>query len=134
MSEQDNQTDGSTINRTSRANQTREKQAVRKPWAPPSMLDAPPAPTALSIVGFAPKRVVLMIRRTSVPRCAKVGNWSVRTSILILKRQLSIQVNIKVCLELADCFSLGFPRRRLRKGHNTSTKEVVTRCKLSIRI
>jgi hypothetical protein len=34
MSEQDNQTDGSTINRTSRANQTREKQAVRKPWAP----------------------------------------------------------------------------------------------------
>ena len=44
MSEQDNQTDGSTINRTSRANQTREKQAVRKPWAPPSMLDAPPAP------------------------------------------------------------------------------------------
>jgi len=31
-------------NRTSRANQTREKEAVRKPWAPPSMLDAPPAP------------------------------------------------------------------------------------------
>jgi hypothetical protein len=44
MSEQDNQTGGSTINRTSRANQTRDKQAVRKPWAPPSMLDAPPAP------------------------------------------------------------------------------------------
>ena len=33
-----------TVNRTSRANQTREKRAVRKPWAPPSMLDAPPAP------------------------------------------------------------------------------------------
>ena len=32
------------INRTSRANQTREKTAARKPWAPPSMLDAPPAP------------------------------------------------------------------------------------------
>ena len=32
------------IKRTSRANQTREKTAVRKPWAPPSMLDAPPAP------------------------------------------------------------------------------------------
>lgn len=33
-----------TINRASRANTTREKTAVRKPWAPPSMLDAPPAP------------------------------------------------------------------------------------------
>ena len=33
-----------TNNRASRATQTREKQAVRKPWAPPSMLDAPPAP------------------------------------------------------------------------------------------
>jgi len=32
------------IDRTSRANQTREKTAKRKPWAPPSMLDAPPAP------------------------------------------------------------------------------------------
>ena len=44
MSESNNQNGGSTVNRTSRANQTREKQAVRKPWAPPSMLDAPPAP------------------------------------------------------------------------------------------
>jgi hypothetical protein len=35
---------GTGINRASRASQTREKQAVRKPWAPPSMLDAPPAP------------------------------------------------------------------------------------------
>ena len=32
------------ITRTSRANQSREKTARRKPWAPPSMLDAPPAP------------------------------------------------------------------------------------------
>ena len=31
-------------NRASRATQTREKTARRKPWAPPSMLDAPPAP------------------------------------------------------------------------------------------
>ena len=35
---------GMSINRASRASQTREKQAVRKPWAPPSMLEAPPAP------------------------------------------------------------------------------------------
>ncbi len=33
-----------SIKRTSRANQTREKTAQRRPWAPPSMLDAPPAP------------------------------------------------------------------------------------------
>jgi hypothetical protein len=43
MSDHENNA-GTTINRTSRASQTREKQAVRKPWAPPSMLDAPPAP------------------------------------------------------------------------------------------
>lgn len=30
--------------RASRASTTREKTARRKPWAPPSMLDAPPAP------------------------------------------------------------------------------------------
>ena len=33
-----------TVKRTSRANETREKTAQRRPWAPPSMLDAPPAP------------------------------------------------------------------------------------------
>jgi|TARA_R110000796_G_scaffold5678_2_gene20916 hypothetical protein len=43
MSEENN-TVNDPIKRTSRANQTREKSAVRKPWAPPSMLDAPPAP------------------------------------------------------------------------------------------
>ena len=30
--------------KTSRASQTREKTKVKKPWAPPSSLDAPPAP------------------------------------------------------------------------------------------
>ena len=32
------------MNRTPRAKNTREKENRRKPWAPPSMLDAPPAP------------------------------------------------------------------------------------------
>ena len=32
------------IKRSSRASTTREKTARRKPWAPPSMLEAPPAP------------------------------------------------------------------------------------------
>jgi len=44
MTEQDDQKGSSAVNRTSRANQTREKKAARKPWAPPSILDAPPAP------------------------------------------------------------------------------------------
>ena len=44
MAEEQNEMFEGTIKRTSRANQTREKTAQRKPWAPPSMLDAPPAP------------------------------------------------------------------------------------------
>jgi len=32
------------IDRAPRANKTRDKEAARRPWAPPSMLDAPPAP------------------------------------------------------------------------------------------
>ena len=32
------------IDRSPRATKTREKTAARRPWAPPSMLDAPPAP------------------------------------------------------------------------------------------
>ena len=37
-------TENTKIDRSSRASNTREKKAVRKPWAPPSVLDAPPAP------------------------------------------------------------------------------------------
>ena len=43
MSEENNTVDA-PIKRTSRANNTRDKKAMRKPWSPPSMLDAPPAP------------------------------------------------------------------------------------------
>lgn len=32
------------LNRSARGTETREKTARRKPWAPPSRLDAPPAP------------------------------------------------------------------------------------------
>ena len=37
-------TEVSGIDRSSRASKTREKETRRKPWAPPSMLEAPPAP------------------------------------------------------------------------------------------
>ena len=40
----ENNTVDAPIKRTSRANNTRDKKAMRKPWSPPSMLDAPPAP------------------------------------------------------------------------------------------
>ena len=33
-----------TLNRSSRGTESREKDARRKPWAPPSRLDAPPSP------------------------------------------------------------------------------------------
>ena len=33
-----------TDNKTPRSAQTREKEARRKPWTPPSQLDAPPCP------------------------------------------------------------------------------------------
>ena len=44
MAEEQNEMFEGSVKRTSRANQSREKTARRKPWAPPSMLDAPPAP------------------------------------------------------------------------------------------
>ena len=37
-------TKSSGTDRSSRVSKTREKETRRKPWAPPSMLDAPPAP------------------------------------------------------------------------------------------
>ena len=44
MAEEQNDMFENTVKRTSRAEQSREKKGRRKPWAPPSMLDAPPAP------------------------------------------------------------------------------------------
>jgi len=44
MAEEQNEMFENTVKRTSRAEPTREKSVRRKPWAPPSMLDAPPAP------------------------------------------------------------------------------------------
>jgi len=44
MVEREEISEGLSVNRTPRANKTREKTAMCKPWAPPSMLEAPPAP------------------------------------------------------------------------------------------
>ena len=39
------------LNRSVRDSDTRETTTRRKPWAPPSRLDAPPAPAGSSTVG-----------------------------------------------------------------------------------
>ena len=44
MSETITEIDVNGVDRTPRANKTRNKQTRRKPWAPPSILEAPPAP------------------------------------------------------------------------------------------
>ena len=73
MSEENNTVDA-PIKRTSRANNTRDKKAMRKPWSPPSMLDAPPAPDGYK------------------------HRW-IKTNIQTLKPLLLNQVDTKVCLE-----------------------------------
>ena len=76
------------IDRAPRENKTREKTAQRRPWAPPSMLDAPPAPEGLSsIAGFVLKCVVLMTAKTFQQDCVKVGNLFVVTNTLTLRHQ-----------------------------------------------
>jgi hypothetical protein len=51
------------VDKTLRSNETREKTVRRKPWAPPSSLDAPPAPEGflhrwirVSVMGFDDKK------------------------------------------------------------------------------
>lgn len=44
MTEEQNKSVSASVDRTSRANLSRGKTARRKPWAPPSMLESPPAP------------------------------------------------------------------------------------------
>ena len=74
MAEEQNEMFENTVKRTSRAETTREQSVRRKPWAPPSMLDAPPAPMVLSIVGSERKPVDTMIQKISVQKCERVGN------------------------------------------------------------
>ena len=98
MTEQDKEM-GSAIKRTSRAHENREKQANRKPWAPPSMLDAPPAPD-----GFKHRWIRAETRGFDDTKniSAKMREgWELvrRMNTLTLNRQLLNQVNIKGCLE-----------------------------------
>ena len=90
------------VDRSSRASKTREKETRRKPWAPPSMLDAPPAPD-----GFKHRWIRAEVRgfddqKTFLRVYAKATNWSAKMSIPISRPPSLIQVNMLVCLELAD--------------------------------
>jgi len=73
------------INRSSRDKASREKEARRKPWTPPSMLDAPPAPE-----GFKHRWIRAEVRgfddrKTFLLDFEKGMNLFVKTSIQILK-------------------------------------------------
>ena len=81
--------------RTPRETQTREKTARRKPWAPPSMLEAHPHPKVLYTVGSGPPFEVRTIRPIYTQDCAKVGNPSGLMSILISKLRPLRMVNTK---------------------------------------
>jgi hypothetical protein len=75
------------IDRAPRANKTREKEAVRRPWAPPSMLDAPPAPD-----GYKHRWIRAEVRgfddRKNISARVREGYELVRqTSILTLSRR-----------------------------------------------
>ena len=52
------------IDRSSRAKDNREKEQRRKPWAPPSMLEAPPAPEGYKHRWIRKRFVVLTTART----------------------------------------------------------------------
>ena len=64
MAEEQNEMFEGTVKRTSRATQSREKTARRRPWAPPSMLDAPPAPDGFKHRWIRAETRVLTILKT----------------------------------------------------------------------
>ena len=72
------------LNRKPRESESRNASAQRKPWTPPSRLDAPPAPEGINTVGLEQnqqdKKTVLMFQENFV----KVTNLFVPMSILII--------------------------------------------------
>ena len=66
---------GGPIDRTPRANKTREKTAQRKPWAPPSMLDAPPAPDGFKHRWIRSEVRGFDDRKNVSAKLEKDGNW-----------------------------------------------------------
>ena len=57
--------------KTPRAEKTREKESRRRPWSPPSSLDAPPHPKGFLIVGSVKLLWDMMIEKTLMLAFAK---------------------------------------------------------------
>ncbi len=103
----DNQQDEiDAIKRTSRAKSSRATQVRRKPWSPPSKLDAPPAPEGFKhrwiraeVRGFEDRtgRIFLLV-------CERAMSLFDAMNTRILRHLLLNQGNMKACLVLADCF------------------------------
>ena len=67
----------------SRESETRSKTERRKPWAPPSQLDAPPAPAGFKHRWIRAETVGQMDQKMYPQDYAKVGNLSELTNILM---------------------------------------------------
>ena len=82
--------------KTPRADTTREKTARRKPWAPSSSLDAPPAPEGYKHRWIRSEARGFVDTKNVQQDYEKDMNWYVQTNILILRLPWLIQVNMKV--------------------------------------
>ena len=81
----------------SRESETREKVSRRKPWAPPSQLDAPPAPARICKHRWIRAESVGQMDQKNVSARLREGWEFVRgTNILTLNGLKLIQVNITV--------------------------------------
>lgn len=110
MSEAENGFHG--IDRAPRASKTREKTAQRRPWAPPSTLDAPPAPE-----GFKHRWIRAEVRgfddRKNISARLREGYELVRKDEYPdFEAPVIDSGNMRVSLVWAACFSLASPSKR----------------------
>ena len=80
----------------SRETETRAKTERRKPWSPPSQLDAPPAPAGFKHRWIRAESVGQMDQKNVSARLREVGNLSELTNILMFHGPQLIQVDITV--------------------------------------
>ena len=90
------------IDRSPRAKQNRAETAQRRPWAPPTMLDAPPAPDGYKHRWIRAEVRGFDDRQTFQHVFVKAMNLFEKMNIPSLKLQLWSQVVMKVCLALVD--------------------------------
>ena len=74
-----------TTDRTSRAAKTRAAKPRRKPWQPPSLLDAPQPPEGFVHRWIRAEVRGLMTEKMFLPDLEKAGNWYEKKSTRTLK-------------------------------------------------